>query len=461
MAIVPEIKNLKADVNAADILNKVRSVSSESYQANVPKAIYRDNYNLSQIGKVMYDYTPMRNEFMQNLFNVIAITLVTNKLYTNPLARLKKGLLENGETIREIFVDIVKAHNYDPEVASEQWMKIESPNVLSAFHHLNFQKFYKTSIELREINLAFNSWQGVDSLISKMIEALYTSANYDEYQVTKYMIARGILNGVFYPVTIPTLTDDNGKKVTEIMRATVNNMTFMSRKRNMAGVANFTDVRDQIMFIDVNAEANLDVNVLAVAFHLPLTDFLAGERISIDGFGNLDDARLAELFTDDKYTTYTPLTADEVAALNAIPAISVSKEFFMIYDNLLTFAESPLNSDGLYYNYSLHRWQTYSFSPFADGVVYSPVEPTVTAVAVTPGTVTLPKGSTLNFSATVTTTGYASKAVTWSLSGATASFISKDGNLTISSEETATTITITATSIYDKTKSGTATVTVS
>jgi hypothetical protein len=85
---------------------------------------------------------------------------------------------------------------------------------------------------------------------------------------------------------------------------------------------------------------------------------------------------------------------------------------------------------------------------------------TVTSVEVAPATATVQKGATQQFTATVTATGGASEAVTWTVSSTTGSAINETGLLTVASGETATSLTVTATSVFDGTKKGTATVTV-
>ena len=64
-------------------------------------------------------------------------------------------------------------------------------------------------------------------------------------------------------------------------------------------------------------------------------------------------------------------------------------------------------------------------------------------------------------SATVVTTGFANKAVVWSLSNEAPATIDNKGHLVINSDATsATEITVTATSVYDDSVTGTATITV-
>ena len=88
--------------------------------------------------------------------------------------------------------------------------------------------------------------------------------------------------------------------------------------------------------------------------------------------------------------------------------------------------------------------------------------PTVTAVKVAPATADVQKGSTRTFSATVEGTNSPSQAVTWTMTGNSDANtnISTAGVLTVAAGETASTLTVKATSNADSTKSGTATVTV-
>ncbi|MDR1864704.1 MAG: T9SS type A sorting domain-containing protein, partial [Bacteroidales bacterium] len=85
----------------------------------------------------------------------------------------------------------------------------------------------------------------------------------------------------------------------------------------------------------------------------------------------------------------------------------------------------------------------------------------VYTVTVTPATASLMCGDTQQFTADVTATGSASTAVTWTVAGNLAgSAINSTGLLTVSADETAASLTVTATSVANPAVSGSATVTV-
>jgi len=86
----------------------------------------------------------------------------------------------------------------------------------------------------------------------------------------------------------------------------------------------------------------------------------------------------------------------------------------------------------------------------------------VDAVTVNPATTTVKAGFGASFSAVVTGQNNPSQNVTWTVSGASATgtSIATDGRLSVDVHETAATLTVTATSVADPTKTGSATVTV-
>lgn len=97
------------------------------------------------------------------------------------------------------------------------------------------------------------------------------------------------------------------------------------------------------------------------------------------------------------------------------------------------------------------------------GAVFTSETPSITSVSVSPATATVSKGQKLQLTATVVTTGFANKAVGWAVDStaeADGVTISENGVLNVPANATVTSITVTAQSIYDSTKTGTATITV-
>ena len=241
-------------------------------------------------------------------------------------------------------------------------------------------------------------------------------------------------------------------------------MEFMSTDYNVAGVHNFSKKDDQFLIVNADFDAVMDVEVLASAFNMDKAEFL-GHKVLVDNFGEINDSRLKLLFGSD----FTPLTSDEKTALNAVPAVLVDRDWFMIYDNLFNFTEQ-YNAKGMYWNYFYHVWKTFSVSPFANAVMFLTSAPTISAVEVTPATASAVAGQSVTLSAAVSGSAFANQAVDWTISGATdtSTYINDAGVLVLGASETGTvaqgetngTITVTATSVGNSTKTDTATITV-
>lgn len=454
MATKPTIVTLTN--SSVDVLNAIRNSATTNYQNYVPVAT-SDANSIREIGAIIMDYPALQNEFLNALINRIGRVIITSKMYSNPWAMFKKGVLDYGETIEEIFVNIAKPFQFDPAVAEDEVFKREIPDVRSAFHVMNFQKFYKTTVSQEQLRMAFLSESGLIDLVGRIVNSLYAAANYDEFQVMKYMLAKHVLNGQLYPVTVSTVTAGNAPGIVSVIKGVSNNLTFMSPDYNLAGVPNYSMKNDQFLLVNSNFDAIMDVNVLAAAFHMEKAEFM-GHVVLVDSFGKLDNDRLAALFDGDD--TYTELTSDELTALNYIPAILVDRDWFMIYDNMYKFTDQ-YNSQGLYWNYFYHTWKTFSISPFANCALFVPGTPVVNSVTVSPSAITITAGQSASLSAVVDTEYFAPQAVDWTSSNELVT-VTASGTVTVdASVASGTTVTITATSCYDSSVSGKCTVTVS
>lgn len=461
MPTKPNTANLTA--GAADILNAIRNSATANYKNYVPAARPEDLESIREIGSVIMQFPALQNEFLSALVNRIGRVMITSKMYSNPWAIFKQGTLEFGETIEEIFVNIAKPFQYDPAVAESKVFAREIPDVRAAFHILNYQKFYKATIQNDQLRQAFLSWQGITDLISKIVDSMYTAAAYDEFQVMKYLLAKHILRGELYPVQVANVGSDPSaasyRSVVGSIKGISNNLTFMSDKYNLTGVANVSAKDDQFIIVNADFDATMDVEVLASAFNMSKADFM-GHRVMIDSFGSLDTNRLNLLFADD--AEYEPLTSDEIAALDAVPAVLVDRNYFMIFDNLYNFTEQ-YNGEGLYWNYWYHVWKTFSVSPFANAVVFVPTAPSITSVTVTPDEISTAPGVTVQLTAAVVTAGFASQAVNWTatLNGEDADIVDVYGKVTVPADcDPGDEIVVTATSVVDDTKYDTCTITI-
>lgn len=457
MAVKPKIKTITN--SSPDVLNAIRNSASIMYKNYVPIAT-EDAESVRKIGAVIMDNPQLQNEFLNALVNRIGKVMLQSKMYSNPLAMFKKGIMEFGETIEEIFVNLAKPFTFDPEEAESEVFKREVPDVRSAFHVMNYQKFYKATVTQAQLKQAFLSWEGVGELIAGIVDSMYTGANYDEYQVMKYMLARRVLAGTigFVDASSALSSGDPFKGLTTVIKATSNKMEFLSGDYNIAGVKNFVKKENQYLLLDSTIDAYIDVNVLASAFNMDKAQFM-GHKTTFDGFATIDNERLAILFEDDD--TYEELGEDELETLSKVVAILCDKDYFMIFDNFNEFTEQ-YNGQGLYWNYWYHVWKTFSLSPYANACAFVSGTPSVTGLVVSPVGLSTGLGTNVNLSALVISE-FTTQAVTWASSdeGAT---VDMAGNVHIAEDadfEDGDEVTITATSVADPTQTGTCTITIS
>lgn len=437
---------LSGTPNLISAFNTIRASASTEYQNRIPVATQE---NIAQIGNAMLQYDALPNEFLHALVNRIGRVIIQSKSYLNPLREFKKGVMEFGDTIEEIFVNAAKAIAYTPEPAEGNLcdvFEVTLPDVQSRFHRINRRDTYPVTINNDLLRTAFLSWQGIESLIANIIDSLYTGDEYDEFILMKHLVYDYGNKGKFYQVHVDGFEDSDtydqrkakARTISAQMRAYSNLMTFMSQKYNYAGVLTHTPLRDQIVLINPIYDAFIDVDSLADAFQMDKADFLA-RRILIDDFGGLDDT----------------------------VAILCDTNWFMVVDAFFQFTEA-YNARHLYWNYFYHHFEILSTSEFANAIQFTtapvtpPVEPEVTSVTVAPKTASVNTGATQQFTATVEVTGGALKNLIWDVTGTetVTSTITNEGLLTVGANEANTTLTVKATSTVDSTKSDTAVVTV-
>lgn len=417
-----------------------------------------DNSSIMNIYSFITGYEPNRNAFLYALMNRIGMTILTSKMWSSPLAWTLQGRLEFGESIEEIFVNLIKVRSFDPTKAPARVFERNVPDVRAAFHVMNWQKEYPLTITTDQLRQAFLSWQGIVDLVQGCIQSMYKSLQKDMYETTKYMIAKLIISGQMPNVQIPDFTDPaNMPSVVKAARSTALNMTILGTQYNMAHVYNAVDnVSDLYMIMSNDLLASQDVDVLAAMFNMDRATFY-GRVIGIDSFSDMDYDRLDMLFEGTE--GYAHISGTDLTNLQKVGFIACEKDFFQIWENFQEVTDN-YNGSGLYWNYFLHAWYTFSVSPFAQSVLFDYAGGEITSVKVVPATANVAQGSTIVLGATVEGTGIFNKTVTFSISGQTKEGTRVVGNqLTIAVDEPATTqITVTAKAADGTTGTGTITV---
>lgn len=447
--------NKTLTATSADILNAIRNSATNDYKNYIP-VVTADAEIIRSVGSILMQNPSLMNEFLSALCNRIGKVLINSRLYNNPWAVFKKGVLEFGEVVEDIFVNIADVYEFDHEGGTD-FAARKLPDVRASFYAMNYEVQYKVSVSPDMFKRAFLSESGIAELVSYITNSLYTAHANDEFLIMKYLLGVHILDGHLKPVQVD-VTAGSEKSVVKKFKEVSNKLTFLSPDYNIAGVHNFSDKGFQYLIINSAYDATYDVDVLASAFNMDKAEF-AGHRKLVDSFGAMDVARLKKMIGSQP--GYHEFSAAELSALDKIPAVIVDLNWFQMYDQTLRYTDF-FNPQHLYYNYYLTAFKVVAMSPFAPAAAFVPGAPSVISITVSPATATVAKGQHAQLSANVVTANFASKAVTWTMTGATKAEtqIDNSGNLFVASDETATTLTIKATSNADPTKSGSATITI-
>ena len=344
-----------------DILNTIRANASAEYQNLVPEV--KQSTDIPKVGEVLYGYPAMANQFLTALVNRIALVRVRSATFNNMFARLKKGYLSFGETIEEVFVNIAKAREFSVEKAEARELKRSLPDVRSAFHTMNWRVQYPVTIQDEDLRMAFTNEAGVQDLIAKIVDSVYTAAEYDEYLLFKYLIIKGATHGKMFPVGFD---GTDMKTAAKTFRGVSNLLPIMSTKYNASGVHTATPRSQQIIFMDAMFNAAYDVDVLASAFNMDKATFM-GSLFIVDSFTEFDNERFDVIRANS--TMLEEVTEDELNLMKDVKALTIDEEWFQVYDNQNKFTEKYVAS-GEYWNYFYNVWKTVSYSPFSNAVAY-------------------------------------------------------------------------------------------
>ena len=321
---------------SVSVLNNIRANASEEYQNRIPEATQQ---SIATIGQAFQTYTVLYNEFADALLNKIGKTILEQKLFKNKLSRFKSGAITSAQDVEEIFIEMAKAEGDYKPAGPNPLGRREAPDVKVIYHRMNRRDYYCVSVGDVDFVRVFRSEATLDAFISGLINSIYSGANYDEWCAMKNLLAT---YKTYFDYEVPAITADNAentaKTFVKTLRKAVQDLSFPSTEYNAAHVKTWTDPSNLVLLVNKDVLAEVDVEVLAKAFHMGKTD-IQPEIIVMDDFGSLTD-------------TY---------------GLLVDKSFFRVFDTLSHF-EPQRNAQGLFTNYFYHVHQILSASTFKNAV---------------------------------------------------------------------------------------------
>lgn len=334
--------------NMVNILNTILANASADYQARVPEATQN---NIAEVGSAIMTYQATENEFLSALVNKVAMTIVRNKTFRNPLAVLKKGGVPLGRNIEEIYTNPATGATFDPTGA--KLLERTIPDTKAIYHSMNRQGQYKATVSKAQLIQAFTSYQALEKLLNSIVNSIYSGDNLDEFMLMKEMFASAITGGKLKTVNtgLAAIGDaDSAKTFVKAIKTVGQAMEFPSSNFNSyydinkatdaKPVITWTPLDNQVLILRNDVSVDVDVELLAKAFNVSYTD-LQQRTLIVDGFGSATKCG----------------------------AILCDEAFVQVYDNL-TQMESFHNGEGLYDNFIYHHWQTYSLSLFANATAF-------------------------------------------------------------------------------------------
>ena len=376
--------------------------------------------SIKPIGQIIVDNERYKNAFI-NAINLIAVTLITNNDWENPWEEFtEQGKINFGQSVREMIVDLVNGQDYNTyKDNSTHFLQHEIPDVYNYIYDINFQKFYKVTVNDTEIAMAFTNETGLYNLITNIYSRLYESYKYDKYQVDKYQVIRRILDGTITSVTIPDFATSSTRDIVAFMKGISNKMTFRSPNYNPAGLRLATKPENQRTLLNTVFDGKVTTDVLATSYFRNDAE-LKTKLALVDGFDDLDEARLSALLGDN----YIALTDGDKTKLATVVGMIISDEFFKdFYYSMDVRAESSgatkmtefYNPETLDNTMWLHVWRIFATSPFANAVVFTSGANDVTSVDVDPSSATVSVGQNVQLTPVVVTSGIANKSVQWTV----------------------------------------------
>ena len=314
-------------------LNAIRAVSSAEYKERIPTATQT---NIQNIMTTIMEYSTTKEEFTNTILNKIVKTKVLNKAYENSLKFFKKEPLPFGKTIEGVFVDLIKAKNFnehfgDGESEASSLLAKETPTVKVEYYSENFKHKYKLSISDEQLKSAFMSADGLSQMTQGLIRSATSSSEYDEYMMIKTLIGASVEKSIEIQGLFKLDENAQAKKITKTVQALVNKFRFMSTEYNKQGVHTHCLPSECVIITTPDQLANLNVELLATAFNVSYAE-MPSRIVVVDSFINKDG-------TDDNDTVCIVADMDLVQ-----------------FRNTLDTWETFRNPDGLMTNMFHHVW---------------------------------------------------------------------------------------------------------
>ncbi len=318
-------------------------------------------------------------EFM-SLATRIGRVIAHRNILRNKLAPFKMANMPLGYTMEEYFVECAKEHEYNQADAENTLFKRELPDIKTAFYVVNRKSFYPATITDDDLRKYFVSWDGVNSLIARIVDSLYNGDNKDDYNYMKSALVTHYENGHMKIVNTSAVTNtDTAKELARKITEYVAYLTEPTNEYNAMAVTKQNDYDDIYVILNGKTNSYLNIDWLAQTFQLEFAQFK---------------------------THVLVLPTLPSTGQGKIEAIVCDSEIYRVFDQKYSVGVA-YNAKGLYWNYFLHHWEGIATSRFANAIAFvsGDVQEKVTAIYANPQVVSVKKDSSVTVPFTVQTSG--------------------------------------------------------
>lgn len=357
------------------LLDSIWATSSNAYQTTVPLTTA---VGIKDVGEAILNApSSIKNDFMSNLYNKIGLTLIDYPVVDNHLAFLRKGVLEYGQTIEDIYVGLANSVPYvtgmnDVDVAAGAYpdqFKVHKVPHRSAFYHTILSRQYAVTRHLTDLKKAFFNGATLDEFTAGIMNAITSRENYDDYRMTVALMARQIeeaqkvekFHGSIHLITLFNAGKEAADQVTaetafsnrDFLQFFSNQLKKWSKRLkylrsdlNIAGVENnLPSGRQRIMMLE-DITTDFETQLLAWAYNSGNLDI--GGIDGIDSWYSIGATPDAGVITPDDITVRSTFsTAEGEATMCA--AVIYDPEMLKIYTKERVSSQSE-NAAGNYWN---------------------------------------------------------------------------------------------------------------
>lgn len=288
------------------------------------------------MGKPQASAIYTQNEFLGTVVEKIGRQQYSSRAYMNPLAKFKKGFIDNANEIEEIYVARFEGVAQDKEGADT--LKRVKPTVKSQYHKQNFGKCYTASISDQQVRRAFTSNGGVRKMADEILSQLQTGYEYDEYIAMRDNFV-DLIDGTPCKTQITAITDNaSAKDFVKQIKKHIADMKFRSKRYST--VERHCKTEDLVLVLRTGLLAEIDVELLATAFNVAKTDVPA-MVVEVDDFPGYAN----------------------------VQGMLLEKEALMVFDTLYNM-EPQRNAKGMFTNHHLNVEKIISTSNMFNVAVY-------------------------------------------------------------------------------------------